>query len=76
LFLPLFKSTRSDFGDTPQYHSALADAAKVVREIEELGNGVKAVALQADIGDVSQAKKLVDDTVTKLGRLDVLVNNV
>jgi hypothetical protein len=59
-----------------QFSSSSADADKIVKEIESLGNGVKAVALKADIGDVAQAKKLIEDTVAKLGRLDALINNV
>ncbi|WTW98855.1 SDR family oxidoreductase [Streptomycetaceae bacterium NBC_01309] len=34
-----------------------------------------AIYLQADISDEEQAQRLVDDTLTQMGRLDVLVNN-
>jgi acetoacetyl-CoA reductase len=34
-----------------------------------------ALAVQADISDPDQAKKLIDETMQKFGRVDVLVNN-
>ncbi len=34
-----------------------------------------ALAVQADISDPDQAKKLIDETIEKFGRVDVLVNN-
>src|ERR1700681_1476498 len=39
------------------------------------GNGGQAKAIQADIGNPSQAKAFVDAAVTEFGRLDILVNN-
>src|SRR5947209_17887594 len=51
-----------------------ADKAKtVVAGI--VSRGGNAVAIQADMGKVSDARRLVQDTVTKFGRLDILVNN-
>jgi 3-oxoacyl-[acyl-carrier protein] reductase len=37
--------------------------------------GVRAVVVKADIGDPAQAKRLVDEAVQQLGRLDIVVNN-
>lgn len=37
--------------------------------------GVRAVFVQADVGDAAQAKGLVDKTVAEFGRVDILVNN-
>ena len=37
--------------------------------------GVRAVVVQADVGDPAQAERLVRDAVTQLGRLDIVVNN-
>jgi 3-oxoacyl-[acyl-carrier protein] reductase len=53
--------------------SSIAKAEEVVNGIVE--NGGSAIALQANIGDVGQVRKLVKDTVNQLGRLDILVNN-
>src|SRR5437773_7001800 len=40
-----------------------------------VSRGGNAVAIQADMGKVADARRLVQDTVTKFGRLDILVNN-
>ena len=37
--------------------------------------GIKTAVLIADVTDEAQCRKMVDDTVTRLGRLDILVNN-
>lgn len=51
-----------------------ADKAKaVVAGIEAKGG--KALAIQADISKLSDARRLVKDTVQRYGHLDVLVNN-
>jgi 3-oxoacyl-[acyl-carrier protein] reductase len=51
-----------------------ADKAKaVVTGIESKGG--QAVAMQADMSDVADARRLVRETVQRFGRLDILVNN-
>src|SRR5213594_697720 len=51
-----------------------ADKAKaVVAGI--VSKGGNAVAIQADMSQVADARRLVKDTVAKFGRLDILVNN-
>jgi len=51
-----------------------ADKAKqVVAGIEAKGG--KAIAVQADMSKIADARLLVKDTVKKFGRLDILVNN-
>lgn len=55
------------------YHSSAAAAVATVAEIEALGR--RAVAIRADVGQGSQVQALVDETVARLGRLDVLVNS-
>jgi 3-oxoacyl-[acyl-carrier protein] reductase len=51
-----------------------ADAAgEVVRDIE--GKGRRAIAVQADVRDLDQAKALVSRAVDELGGLHILVNN-
>ena len=56
------------------YRSSRAEAEAVCAEIAALG--VAAVALQADLADRAAARRLVADAQARLGRLDVLVNNV
>jgi 3-oxoacyl-[acyl-carrier protein] reductase len=48
-------------------------AQAVVAGIESKGG--KAVAIQADMSKVEDARRLVRETVNRLGRLDILVNN-
>jgi 3-oxoacyl-[acyl-carrier protein] reductase len=47
--------------------------ADVVRDVEAAGR--QALALAADVADADAAREAVETTVTRLGRLDVLVNN-
>lgn len=42
--------------------------------VKKLGED-QAVALQADVSDVGQATKLIEQTVEHFGRIDILVNN-
>jgi glucose 1-dehydrogenase len=55
------------------YHTHPEGAEKVVQQIRSMGR--KAIALQADLGQLQQIQDLVQQSVTALGRLDVLVNN-
>jgi 3-oxoacyl-[acyl-carrier protein] reductase len=48
-------------------------AGQVVAEIEETGG--RAVAVQADLGQVAEVGRLFDAVFEHLGRLDILVNN-
>jgi 3-oxoacyl-[acyl-carrier protein] reductase len=48
-------------------------AAATVAAIERAGG--RALAVQADVGSVAEARRLVQTTVERLGRLDILVNN-
>ncbi|MBI1853744.1 MAG: SDR family NAD(P)-dependent oxidoreductase [Planctomycetes bacterium] len=52
---------------------SLADAEGVVSSIAKAGG--RAVALAADVRRFADAKALVDETVRRLGRIDVVVNN-
>lgn len=49
------------------------EAKKVVAGIEAMG--VKAVAVQADVGKVSDVRRLFQETDKAFGRLDILINN-
>jgi 3-oxoacyl-[acyl-carrier protein] reductase len=55
------------------YGASAAEAEKLVAEVA--ADGGTAVAIQADSGDPEQVARSVDDTVSKLGGLDVVVNN-
>src|SRR6266403_527034 len=49
------------------------EAAEAVAEIEKIGR--RAVAVQAELVDVSQIKRLIAETGKQFGRLDILVNS-
>lgn len=55
------------------YHSSAAEAQAAVNEIKALGR--RAVALQANLGKVSEIRRLVDEAGKHFGRLDVLINS-
>ncbi len=49
------------------------DAEETVRQVEKSGR--RAIAVPGDIGEEAHCRRLVERTVTELGRLDCLVNN-
>lgn len=55
------------------YHSGEDAADEVVKTI--IDSGSKAVAIKADVSKIEEARQMVQETVEKLGGLDVLVNN-
>lgn len=55
------------------YSKSKDDAEATATDIERFG--VKAVAIQADVGNDADCRRLVDEAVKAFGRLDVLVNN-
>ena len=55
------------------YHRSAGAAADVVRALEDLGR--RAAALRADVAREDDVRALVDATLARFGRLDVLVNN-
>ena len=55
------------------YGKSVEKAKAVVAEIESKGG--QAVAIHADMSKIADARRLVNDTVQKFGRLDILVNN-
>ena len=55
------------------YHTDAAGAGEVVRQIVALGR--RAVAVQADISQVSEIRVLFDAVRNEFGRVDVLINN-
>lgn len=55
------------------YNQSEEKAKQVVTGIQAKGG--KAVAVQADMGRVTEARRLIVDAVKQFGRLDILVNN-
>ena len=55
------------------YVSNATAAEGVVDTIQ--ASGGRAVAMQADVGQVDKARALVAETLRRFGRLDILVNN-
>ena len=55
------------------YNSDPKGAEEAVREAES--HGVRAAAIQADLGTVAGVRSLVAQSIERMGRLDVLVNN-
>jgi NAD(P)-dependent dehydrogenase (short-subunit alcohol dehydrogenase family) len=64
---------RSGFHVAVNYNDSDAAAQELIDQLR--GDGLEAMAIQADIADADQAERLVRQTVSELGRLDVLVNN-
>ena len=55
------------------YTKGAAEAEAVVTEIQAMGG--RAIAVQADVSQRSQVKKMVAATIKAFGRIDILVNN-
>ena len=55
------------------YANSKAAAEEVVKDI--IRNGGEAIAVQANIANLEDVKKLIDNTLNKFGRIDILVNN-
>ncbi len=55
------------------YHRRAAAAGEVVELLREMG--VKAIAVQADVSDYDQVQRMVQEVVSGLGGLQILVNN-
>ncbi len=60
-------------GVAVNYSKSQKEAEEVAEAARKLG--VPAMAMKADISQDQEARRLVDETVAKLGRLDILVNN-
>lgn len=55
------------------YRSDVNSVNEVIKEIES--KGVKAVAIQGDVSSFEDAKKIINESIEKLGSVDILVNN-
>ena len=58
---------------TINYHKNADAADEVKRDIEKAGG--RALVVQADVSNVADIQRLVDETVKAFGRLDAMVNN-
>jgi acetoacetyl-CoA reductase len=56
------------------YRESREAAEQVVRSLVQTG-AREAIAVQADVSDPEQAARLIDETVKRFGRIDLLVNN-
>ena len=55
------------------YNGSAAKAEEVVKEIEAAGG--KAEALQCNVSEYESCGKMMEDVISRYGRLDILVNN-
>ena len=55
------------------YRTNASAASAVVAELETMGR--RAIALAGDVGEATVCGRLVEDTVARLGRIDILVAN-
>src|SRR5215510_4667016 len=55
------------------YRSSQIEAQDAVQQIEKLGR--RAIGIPADLGSVSEIKRLLDEAGKHFGRLDILVNS-
>jgi len=55
------------------YHHDRKSAESICAEAEK--RGVKAIAVQADVGDRQQVEAMVSRALAEMGRIDILVNN-
>jgi len=56
------------------YAKSKEAAEDLATQLQQKGSP-EAVAIQADVSDAAQAAKLVEETIQRFGRIDVLVNN-
>jgi NAD(P)-dependent dehydrogenase (short-subunit alcohol dehydrogenase family) len=64
---------RDGYAVAVNFHSNRQAAEEVVREIEAAGG--TAITVQADVAAGADRARLVEETMAKFGRLDLLVNN-
>jgi pteridine reductase len=55
------------------YRSSRSEAESAVAEIKKIGR--RGAAISADLGSVTEIKRLFDETAKEFGRLDILVNS-
>lgn len=68
-----FELARSGFDVTISDLEKTDECEENMEKIRELGG--KAIFIKADVADLNQVEGMVKETIEKLGRIDVLVNN-
>jgi 3-oxoacyl-[acyl-carrier protein] reductase len=58
---------------TINYSRSSTEAEETLQSIQTLG--VRGIAVQADVQDDQACRKMIEQTVTEFGRVDVLINN-
>ncbi|CAG5158226.1 uncharacterized protein ALTATR162_LOCUS5046 [Alternaria atra] len=57
------------------YLNSVSDAEQVVERIKDLGNGSDAALFQANVDNIEETGKLMDNVVAHFGRLDICCSN-
>ncbi|KAL5470361.1 hypothetical protein PMIN07_001867 [Paraphaeosphaeria minitans] len=57
------------------YANAKEAAEEVVKQIEGMKTGAKAIAIKANVADVKQTQYLMDEVVKQFGKLDICCSN-
>jgi acetoacetyl-CoA reductase len=57
------------------YSGSKEPAEELAAKISEMEGRGEGMAVQADVADADQAKRLIEETVEQFGRIDILVNN-
>ena len=55
------------------YNSSLSGAQAVVKNITDLG--AQAITVQGDVSQEKDCRRIVEKTIERFGRLDILINN-
>ena len=67
------KYAQNGFNIVTNYVSDKTDVEKLKKEFEE--NNIEALVLKADVSKQEEVEKVVESTIEKFGKIDVLVNN-
>ncbi len=67
------KYAQNGFNIVTNYVSDKTDLEKLKKEFEE--NNIEALVLKADVSKQEEVEKVVESTIEKFGKIDVLVNN-
>ena len=69
----VLKFAKNNYDVSVNYRSKTDELDELKKEIEK--NGVKCALVQGDVANFEEAERIVNETVEKLGKIDVLVNN-